>query len=210
MTLTFISTPAPKMNMKATVFAFLALFSVAYCNETDDPARLLIAKQILNRYLVEDMDILVKYFFQNIGGSAALQISLKDNSFPQELFTIAGGQLNVVLDRIPPFSNVTHVVVVRPKKYGMYNFTAAEVSYKSSESASSLQWAVTSEPGEGMVIPFKDFNKKFSPHLFDWFFFGLMSLPCVGLPFLLWYSSKSKYPIFGVNTKAAAKKPKAK
>lgn len=85
-----------------------------------------------------------QYFFQNIGGSAALQISLKDNSFPQELFTIAGGQLNVVLDRIPPFSNVTHVVVVRPKKYGMYNFTAAEVSYKSSESASSVSFGLTS------------------------------------------------------------------
>lgn len=32
-----------------------------------------------------------------------------------------GGQLNIKIDRIPPGNNATHVVVIRPQKYGQVN-----------------------------------------------------------------------------------------
>ncbi|NEU33718.1 hypothetical protein GN156_23915, partial [bacterium LRH843] len=104
-----------------------------------------------------------------------------------------GGQMNVKIDRIPPGTNVSHVAVIRPKKYGYYNFTAAEVNYKPSEDAKQVQVAVTSEPGEGLIIAYIDFDKKFSPHLIDWGAFALMALPSLGIPFLLWCTSKNKY-----------------
>nr|CAD7396472.1 unnamed protein product [Timema poppensis] len=153
--------------MLKLVLAVLAVISsAAHANEEEDAgARLLISKQILNKYLVEDMDIVVKYTLYNVGTSAALNVQLNDMSFPSESFLVVGGQLNIKLDRIAPGTNVSHVLVVRPKKYGYFNFTAAEVTYKPTEDVLELDWGA----------------------------FAVMTMPCLLIPFLLWYTSKSKY-----------------
>lgn len=121
------------------VLVLAAMLGAAFTDEEETSARLLVAKMIMNKYLVEDMDIIVKYSLYNIGNSAALAVEVNDNSFNPDAFDVVGGQLRVSLDRIPPGANVSHVVVVRPRKYGYFNFTSAQVSYLPSEDAAEVR-----------------------------------------------------------------------
>jgi len=163
--------------------------------EVESGARLLVSKNILNQYLVEGKDLTVEYKIFNVGSRVAFDVVLNDNSFPESSFSVVSGNLKVTWERIAPNSNVTHAVILRPLKPGYYNFTAAEVSYVVSEESSERTIGYTSFPGEGGIVPQRDFDRRFSPHVLDWLVFAFMTLPSLGIPFLLWYSSKSKYDL---------------
>merc|ERR1711963_357521 len=157
-------------------------------------ARLLVGKHIQNKYLVEGMDLVVKYTLFNIGDVAAVDVSLTENGFGMDDFDVVGGQTAVKFDRLAPGANTTHALVLRPKKYGYFNFTSAEVKYRASEEEDSeVRLGFSSEPGQGLIIALKDYERQFSAHTLDWAAFAVMTLPSLGIPFLLWYSSKSKY-----------------
>lgn len=176
------------MNSVA-VFVF-ALLAVAASDET---ARLLVSKNVLNNYLAEGKDLTVTYGVYNIGGTAALDVELGDGSFSDDMFEVVAGSLAASWPRIPPGSNVTHSAVLRPLVSVLYNFTVAQVTYKTSEDAEEKQVGYSTAPGQGPIMTAKDYDRKFSSHALDWAAFSLMTLPSLLFPFLLWYSSSSKY-----------------
>lgn len=94
-----------------------------------------------------------------------MEVEITDNSFHPDHFTHVSGEINARIDRVPPYTNVSHTVVVKPRIFGYFNFTSAEVLYRRKEDASRLQFAVSSEPGEAFIVSFRDYDKQFSSHV---------------------------------------------
>lgn len=111
------------------------------------------------------MDLVVKYNLFNIGDAAAVDISLTENGFGTADFDVVGGQPAIKFDRLAPGANTTHALVLRPTKFGYFNFTSAEVKYRVSEEEDSpIRIGYSSEPGQGVIIALKDYDRQFSAH----------------------------------------------
>merc|ERR1712029_803889 len=181
---------------KMMKLSLLVLATLGLANSAEDSgsgnARLLVSKRIQNKYLVEGMDVVIHYGLYNVGDNAATDVVLSEVGFGPNDFDIAGGQTVVKIDRIPPKANNTHILVVRPKKFGYFNFTSAEVKYKYND-LDEIKTGFSSDPGQGLIISLKDYERQFSAHMLDWIAFAVMTLPSIGIPFLLWRSSKAKY-----------------
>ncbi|CAG5116956.1 unnamed protein product [Candidula unifasciata] len=182
--------------MKLWIAALILTFGcfLPSFGEDEVESRILVSKNILNRYAVERKDLTIEYKIYNIGKSAVYGVVLKDHGFPDTAFSTVSGSRQVRWERISPQTNITHVLVVRPLISGHYNFTAAEVSYLTSEEEGSRRFFVSSSfPGEGFIVPQKEFERRFSSHTLDWLVFGIMTLPSLGMPFMLWFKSKNRY-----------------
>ena len=110
------------------------------------------------------MDIVVKYNLYNVGDNAATNVKVVDNGFRAEDFDIVSGQLKYKLNRVEPGANSSQTVLVRAKKFGYFNFTAAEVTY-SGEGAGVTLTDLSSDPGQGVIIAARDYDRQFSAHM---------------------------------------------
>jgi len=178
--------------MKILVVGLVVFLACLVSSAEDESARLLVSKAILNELIVEGKDLTIEYTIFNVGGSAALDVQLKDDGFGSEYFEVTSGSLNAKWNRVSPGTNVTHAVIVKALESGYFNFTSAEVSYQPAEDAQRV-FGYSSAPGEGGIMSYTEYDRRFSSHVLDWAAFAVMTLPSLGIPFLLWHSSKSKY-----------------
>ena len=111
------------------------------------------------------MDIVVKYSLFNVGDTAAKDIKVVDNGFRSEDFDLVSGLLKYKIDRISPGANASQTIVVRPKKFGYFNFTSAEVTYSGEAEGSVVLTGLSSDPGQGVIIAARDYERQFSAHL---------------------------------------------
>ncbi|EYC20051.1 hypothetical protein Aduo_019320 [Ancylostoma duodenale] len=144
-------------------------------------------------YAVENMDLVLEYGLYNTGDKAALKVTLDDrHSFPTQSFEIIKGLLNVRFERINPGANATHSVVIRPRQFGVFNYTSAQVTY-SSEDSSDIRVGYTNAPGEGYIYRLKEYERKFAPKYIYWIVFFILIAPTTLGSYLAYSKSKNKY-----------------
>lgn len=200
--------------MNGVIFTLITLTScllLAGCQlviaqQSTTNAKLLVDKEILNKYIVEGRDIVVNYHLINIGGSVARDIKVLDDTFPSDRFDIVNGYTTFTIAEVAPKQNVTHAVVLRPKadSWGPHKFGPARVEYKQND-AGQLQLATTSELGDAYVVAARTFDRKFSSQFFDWFVFAILCIPSVAGPYYLYHQSDSKFSNLAAK-QAASKK----
>ncbi|WP_411025622.1 hypothetical protein, partial [Salmonella sp. s55004] len=115
-------------SQKMKLISFLCVMLLVGVASSQEGARLLAAKNLLNEYLVEGKDISVLYTIYNVGSSAALNVVLSDKTFPDSHFRPVLGKLTVQWERISPGNNVTHSVILQSVNSGFFNFTSATVT----------------------------------------------------------------------------------
>lgn len=181
--------------MFKTGLALTLLAAVLALAAAADRARIIASKKVANSYLVEGQDILVEFSLYNVGTAPALNVQLTDPSFGSSSFDMVAGRSQVKFERIAPGANVSHSFVVRPKQYGYFNFTAAEVSYLPFEESQEVQVGYTSAPGEGGILPTREYYRRASSHVLDWGVFVGLLVPVLLVPFLMWRNINSKYQL---------------
>lgn len=178
---------------------FCCLLSAAVqAQQTTTNAKLLVDKEILNKYIVEGREIVVNYHIINIGGSPARDVKIIDDTFPSDRFEIVAGYTRLTIPSVAPGQNVTHTVVLKPKQntWGPHKFGVARIEYKLNE-AGQLQLATTSELGDAYVVAARTFDRKFSSQFLDWIIFAILCIPSIAGPYYLWHKSDSKFSILG-------------
>uniref|UniRef100_A0A183FFS0 Translocon-associated protein subunit beta n=1 Tax=Heligmosomoides polygyrus TaxID=6339 RepID=A0A183FFS0_HELPZ len=144
-------------------------------------------------YAVENMDLVLEYGLYNTGDKAALKVTVDDrHSFPTQSFEIIKGLLNVRFERINPGANATHSVVVRPRQFGVFNYTSAQITYIS-EGSTDIRVGYTNAPGEGYIYRLKEYERKFAPKYIYWVVFFILIAPTTLGSFLAFTKSKTKY-----------------
>lgn len=191
--------PHPTMDL-TLLFAALCMLGLVAAQEPGS-ARILAAKHITNEYVVQKKDLVVEYNLYNIGDSTAFDVNLSEDNFNPADFDSINGSTKAHWDRLAPGQNVTHVLTVQPKAFHqIFNFTAAQLQYRSGESQDAIV-GYTSAPGEAQIWETSQFDRQFAPHYADWITFLIMTIPTVGIPYLLWYRSKSRYDVKTVANK---------
>ncbi|TPP57656.1 Translocon-associated protein subunit beta [Fasciola gigantica] len=175
------------------LWSFLALLLVSLCPlAVAEPVHLGVSKEIINEYVFERKELSILYTVFNLHSSrSAHTVELMD-SYPDSEFIQIHGSQSVRWPSIPASSNVSHAVVVIPRKSGPYNFTSATITYLAGDDDKTTL-LYSSAPGLVMIHPIKEYNRRFATHTIEWIGFAMIVTPCLLIPYMLWYSSASKY-----------------
>ncbi|KAF6200006.1 hypothetical protein GE061_006305 [Apolygus lucorum] len=138
-------------------------------------ARLLFRKQVQNKRIVQDMDLVVKYMLYNVGSGAALNVHISDNTFDPNSFSTHMGHLDVKIFTIPAGRNVSHTVILRPKSVGHVNISSATVRYQRSIDPEDVQVGHSTHPGGFFIESYAAYQRKNSSHFTEWCYFSVLT-----------------------------------
>ncbi|PIO62152.1 Translocon-associated protein beta [Teladorsagia circumcincta] len=81
---------------------------------------------------------------------------------------------------------------VRPRQFGVFNYTSAQVTYIS-EGSTDIRVGYTNAPGEGYIYRLKEYERKFAPKYIYWIVFFILIAPTTLGSLLAYSKSKTKY-----------------
>merc|ERR1711991_1170793 len=155
---------------------------------------LIARKTLLTKLPVAGKDLVVYYEVYNVGSSTAYNVALTDSSWPEQQFDLHVGTQDVVWDRIPPATNVSHTFVLRPKVHGEVGIGPSTVTFQKSISDPSISVAHSTMIGYLPIRSSREASKiGASGHFREWFKFVLLAAGPVLGPYLVWNVIQGSY-----------------
>mmetsp|Transcript_25602 Transcript_25602/g.44128 ORF Transcript_25602/g.44128 Transcript_25602/m.44128 type:complete len:189 (-) Transcript_25602:32-598(-) len=151
-----------------------------------EKAFLIVEKHALSAEAVEQKDFFLQYDLFNVGLSPAFEVSLNDtDAWPEEQWELVTGLLSASWEKILPGQNLSHSVVLRPKKPSVYVPNPAKVHYRpAAKSPLQLTFSTTLPAFE--IESSRHYNQRHSLFAAEWLLFGALSAAPVGLPLAVW------------------------
>jgi len=175
-----------KKAVSCTILIVLLLnVIVEGAGTTTDKAHLIAQKTILSENVAVQKDLVVQYNLFNVGTSAAIDVLLVDDSWPEHSFKRVIGLTTAKWDRIPSGGNVSHTVVLIPKVPSQVITEPAVVSYRET-AKSNLVTGFSSDIGYLDIMSSTENFRRTAPHGREWVNFGLLALGPILVPFAVW------------------------
>jgi translocon-associated protein subunit beta len=148
--------------------------------------RLLIHQQVLNKHVVANREVLVKYTIFNSGTQKASNVELK-TFFDSEQIEFLAGNATVRFSIIEKFSNLTYVVIIKPKFSSSLIFNT-NISYFHKTNKTT---GFTAGFPEVNVSKFHEYCRKHACNAFELLVVLLTLSFWIVIPFLLFFISRN-------------------
>lgn len=114
------------------IFGLLALFMVALALGASDDVPFLVAhkKASLTRLKSGSERVYVTVDIYNQGSLTAYDVSLNDDSWPQELFDVVSGNFSKSWERVDAGGIVSHSFELEAKEKGIFNGAPAVITFR--------------------------------------------------------------------------------
>jgi len=170
---------------KSVLWIGIILVSVALC--VQDKPYLIVNKSFpLSKtfLLIAEKNVTVHLSVYNMGTRTAYDIELDDTKWP-EVWEKQVGLQKIQWDKLAPGANFTHSYITLPREAGVYDVTAATVSYRDAPKGGNFfQGRSTSFP-RLKVWHITETDRRTKPHLKEWMTFLAFSAGSVFLPGVL-------------------------
>jgi hypothetical protein len=182
------------MLRKLLLVAVICLFFVAFVRAQDDEdekpvaTTLLVYKHVKDYEAILNNNLTVTLTIYNVGESAAYDVNVKDNDWPEGSFDTIEGENKANFDKIEPGTNVTFSYTVVPRSTGEIETVPAIVTFKPVQDADETETKTARSNGlpKIPVLTQSEYDKRHDSHVDEWaIFFVLLSLP-VGVPTVMY------------------------
>lgn len=185
-----ISCSYTQISKTTTIFVLLCLFSlVIHCVETKDEeskaATLLVHKTAPLETIV-NQNLTISFTIYNVGQrweflyiltsnlSAAYDVKLQDNEWPEENFQIVSGGPKTTFEKIAPGANVTYNYTIIPKTLGSLATTAAVVTFKTQPKDTKQRIVRSTDLPPIAVLTAAEYDKRHDSHYVSFFWMTVL------------------------------------
>uniref|UniRef100_A0A7N0VBM9 Translocon-associated protein subunit beta n=1 Tax=Kalanchoe fedtschenkoi TaxID=63787 RepID=A0A7N0VBM9_KALFE len=126
--------------LQSLIFVALSLYSLSFASATSDEPFIVAHKKATLKRLKSGLErVIVSIDIYNQGSSTAYDVSLNDESWPQEAFSVVSGNTSTSWERLDAGSILSHSFELEAKVKGLFHGAPALITFRIPTKAAPLE-----------------------------------------------------------------------